>query len=117
MKVSADVFPARIAIALPLSLTAEQEETFVPLGSSPDGTRKLDRCRIVVVDDQIIIAIDDPAGPRVVFQEKITSFIKQDKLFRVHTISGQIMVFIRDDSCGCGSRLRSWSPYGNMMEA
>lgn len=115
MSVKADVFPARIAIAPSNSL--EDESTFTALSPAQNGVRKLDRCRVVVMNDKILIAVDSPEGPKLVFRESITSFVKEDRLFRVQTETGKIVAFQKDKNCGCGSRLRSWSPYGNILEA
>lgn len=115
MKVYADVFPAIIAIAPPNSLEAEQK--FSALGEAPNGTRRLDRCRVVVVNESILIAVDSPEGVKLVFQEKFISYNKKEKDHTVVTSLGKTVVFRKDDNCGCGSRLRSWSPYGDMIMA
>lgn len=115
MNAKADVFPARVAIAPPDSL--EDESTFTALAPLKNGVRKLDRCRVVVMNGKILIAVDSPEGPKLVFRESITSMIKEDKLFRVKTETGKTIAFQKDRNCGCGSRLRSWSPYGNILEA
>ena len=113
MKVHADVFPAAVAIAPKESVI--NFDSFGPRGGGPQGTRRLDRCRIVVVNDRIMIGVDSPEGPTLVFQEKYVSYEKKDKLHIVETADGKVMVFKKDDNCGCGSRLRSWQPYGNIV--
>ena len=115
MKVAADVFPALIAIAPPGSL--EDKSTFTPRGQAPDGTRRLDRCRVVVFNDKIVIGVDSPEGPQLVFREEVVSYSKEDTLHYAETVSGKILVFKKDNNCGCGSRLRSWMPYGDIMMA
>lgn len=115
MNVHADVFPARIAIAPPNSLN--ESDVFTPTGVAPEGTRRLDRCRVVLVNDQILIAVDSPEGPTLVFQEKTVSRNKEGKIYTVKTINGKTVSFAKDDACGCGSRLRSWAPYGNILMA
>lgn len=114
MKIVADVFPAAVAIA---PSGAEIDfDNFGPRGGGPQGTRRLDRCRIVLVNDRIMIAVDSPEGPTLVFQEKYVLHQKKEKLHIVETLDGKVMVFRKDDNCGCGSRLRSWQPYGNIVE-
>jgi hypothetical protein len=115
MTVRADVFPARIAIASPNSI--EDESLFTALSPLTAGIRKLDRCRVVVFQDKIHIAVDSPEGPKLVFKEAITAFIREGKTFRVVTETGKIIAFQKDKNCGCGSRLRSWTPYGTSLEA
>jgi hypothetical protein len=114
MKVHADVFPAAIAIAPP-GLEIDFDN-FGPRGGGPEGTRRLDRCRIVVVNDRIMIGLDSPEGPKLVFQEKYVSHKKEGKHHIVQTIEGKTLIFRKDDNCGCGSRLRSWQPYGSIVE-
>lgn len=115
MRVKADVFPAVLTIAAPGSL--EDVNELLPRGGAPAGSRKLDRCRIVVVNDKIMVAVDDPQGPKLIFSENITFHSKEDKIHRVITESGKMIAFRKDNNCGCGSRLRSWSPYGSVLMA
>jgi hypothetical protein len=116
VKVHADVFPARAALA-PEGFTGSLE-LFLPTGGdAPEGTRRVDKARVVVVDETILIAIDSPEGPKLVFQEKILSYNKEGKLHRVLTVGDKNIVFRKDENCGCGSRLRSWYPYGSVIMA
>ena len=115
MKVSADVFPALVAIAPPNSL--EDKSSFKPRGQSPEGTRRVDRCRVVVFNDKIHIGVDSPEGPTLVFREEILSYSKEDRLHYVETVTGKVLVFQKDENCGCGSRLRSWMPFGDIVMA
>ena len=113
MRVRADVFPAVLTIADPGSL--EDINELLPRGGAPQGSRKLDRCRIIVTDEKVMVAVDDPAGPKLVFSENITFYSKEEKVHRVITESGKMIAFRKDETCGCGSRLRSWSPYGSIL--
>jgi hypothetical protein len=115
VKVQADVFPAVVALAEPDSM--EDIRELMPKGSAPKGTRRLDRCRVVVFNNQVLIAVDSPSGPNLVFKEAITFYEKFEKIHRVITENGKLIAFRKDDNCGCGSRLRSWSPYGSTLVA
>ena len=115
MKVQADVFPAVVALAEPDSM--EDIRELMPKGDAPKGTRRLDRCRVAVFNDQVLIAVDSPSGPNLVFKEAITFYEKFEKIHRVITETGKLIAFKKDDNCGCGSRLRSWSPYGSTLVA
>ena len=109
MRAVSDVFPALVWIAPPNSVGLD--ELSIP-GPSPQGTRKVDRVRVVLLGDSILIAQDSPEGPTLVFREKYTHRHVDGKLQAVLTESEKVVAFIKDASCGCGSRLRGWNPYG-----
>ena len=117
--VVADLFPAIIALAPPG--TIEDPTTFRPTyrDSHPEGTRIIDRARIIVVDDKVLIAVDSPTGPTLVFREGILDYTKnrERREYYITTVSGKIISVTKDQNCGCGSRLRSWSPFGNILNA
>ena len=110
-----DIFPAIIKLAPSGSLSDFTELNVV--GPAPQGTRRLDRCRAVVVGGSLLIAEDSPEGPKLVFREKVLQTKQEDKLTHLLTESGKIVVITRDHNCGCGSRLRSWNPYGNYISS
>lgn len=115
--VTADVYPAIISIAPPN--TVDDETTFRATyrDTHPQGTRTIDRARIVILEDKVLIAVDSPTGPTLVFRESILSYAKNKEL-REHyitTTSGKAIAVAKDHNCGCGSRLRSWTPLGNIM--
>lgn len=115
MRIQADVFPAVATLASPGSL--EDIDTLLPRGGAPKGSRKVDACRITVVDGLLLIAVDSPTGPRLVFKEKIESYSKKERIYRVKTETGKYVAFAKDNNCGCGSRLRTWNPYKNILNA
>jgi hypothetical protein len=110
MRSLADVFPAIVWLAPPN--TVGVDELKIP-GPSPEGTRKIDRVRVVLMGEQILIAADTPAGPKIGFREKFTLRHVEGKVQSVMTESGKVISFKKDTNCGCGSRLRDWNPYGN----
>lgn len=113
MRIQADVFPAVATLADPDSL--EDIETLLPRGGAPKGSRKVDACRITIIDGLLLIAVDSPTGPRLVFKEKVESYSKSDRVHRVKTETGKFIAFGKDNNCGCGSRLRTWNPYKNVI--
>lgn len=113
MRIQADVFPAVATLADPDSL--EDIETLLPRGGAPKGSRKVDACRITIIDGLLLIAVDSPTGPRLVFKEKVESYSKSDRVHRVKTETGKFIAFGKDNNCGCGSRLRTWNPYKNII--
>jgi hypothetical protein len=105
-----DIFPAVMKIAPAGSL--DDFRALVPVGAAPEGTRKLDRCRVTVVNNTIFVVVDSPTGPELVFREKVQDFEKIDKIGHILTESGKIIAVTKDANCGCGSRLKSWNPFG-----
>ncbi len=115
MRKQLDVFPAIVKVISPGSLSDLSLVTVT--GDLPQGTRKLDRCRVAIVNDTILIAVDSPEGPKLVFREKVVEMINEKGLDRVKTESGKMLAFVKDTNCGCGSRLRSWNPFGNVVSS
>jgi len=110
-----DVFPAIIRLAPPGSLSDITELKII--GDVPQGTRKVDTARAVVIQDTLIIGVDSPEGTQVVFKEKITKLEKLDKIHYILTESGKIVAVAKDNNCGCGTRLRGWNPYGSFISS
>jgi hypothetical protein len=106
-----DLFPAIIYLAPPGSVPVPTDLTF---RDRPQGTRKVDRCRVALVNGSLYIVVDSPDGPKVVFREKAVFYERSAdrKFHHAQTETGKVMVFGKDENCGCGSRLRSWSPFG-----
>jgi hypothetical protein len=69
VKVQADVFPAVVALAEPDSM--EDIRELMPKGAAPKGTRRLDRCRVAVFNDKVLIAVDSPFQRGYNFLRKI----------------------------------------------
>jgi hypothetical protein len=105
-----DVFPAVIRLAPAGSLSNITELNII--GDVPQGTRRVDTARAVVIQDTLIIGVDSPEGTQIVFKEKITQLEKLDKIHYILTESGKIVAVAKDNNCGCGTRLRGWNPYG-----
>ena len=110
-----DIFPVVLRIAPADSLS---DITHLPVrGDAPKGTRKLDRARAVLVDSTLMVAVDSPEGPNLVFREQITQHETDKKVHWVLTESGKIIVLSKDTNCGCGSRLRVWNPYRSTISS
>lgn len=115
MRKEIDVFPAIVKLAFPGSLSDYTSLQIV--GPAPQGTRRLDRCRVVVLGGLLMIAEDSPEGPKLVFREKVSEISQENKTTHLLTESGKIVAVIKDHNCGCGSRLRSWNPYGSHISS
>jgi hypothetical protein len=108
-----DTFPAIVVVTPPNSVdNLATLTTSLPL---LEGAKRLDRVRVVVLNGKIMIAIDSPQGPQLIFREAITEILVEGKLVKVRTESDKAIAFIKDHNCGCGSRLRSWNPHGSTM--
>lgn len=115
--IAADIYPAIISIAPPHAVKDPETFRATYRNSHPEGTRVIDRARLVVVSDRVLIVVDSPTGPTLVFRETVESLVKNRDL-REHyitTSTGKAIAVAKDHNCGCGSRLRSWSPFGNIM--
>lgn len=108
-----DVFPAILRLAPADSLS--DITTLNIRGDAPQGSRFLDRCRVAIVKDLLMVAVDSPEGPQLVFRERVIETRHIEKMSYAKTESGKILAFTKDENCGCGSRLRSWNPYGNVV--
>ena len=82
---------------------------------SSDGVpHNFEGTRVVLTENHILVAIDGEEAASVLFFEKYT---KTDLAYHpdvdsvVHTESGKMVVFRKNDECGCGSRLRGWNAY------
>lgn len=110
-----DLFPAVVLVADPDSLQNYTDLIFQQ--NKPASTRRVDRCRVTIFNGTLFIVVDTPEGFKVVFKEKVADYTKLEKQQNVITVSGKIVAFRKDDNCGCGSRLRSWSPFGSHVSS
>ena len=77
------------------------------------GSTFSDLARVIAHGTTLSIAVDSPTGPVLLFREEFTQQTKdENKITRFLTVSGKIVVVNKDLSCGCGSRLKNWSPVG-----
>lgn len=113
MKLQADVFPAE-AIFAPAG-SVDDLDLFTMESAIPEGGKKLGRIRIVILNDVIVVGQDSPTGIIVIFQDGVREYKKEQRVHKVRTLSGKAIVFTKDNNCGCGSRLKSWNPYGKIL--
>lgn len=112
-KILSDTFPAIIAMWPPHDPRDIAELTVTP---PAEGAYQVTRCRVIVTQDRIIIAKDSPEGPVPIFSEAYTEGDFQKSKYPgddsyIVTEFNKKLAWKKDDSCGCGSRLRSWNPY------
>lgn len=115
MKVMADIFPASCVLA-DITYKGKFGDLQINDNELPQGVYRVTRARVVVFDNTVLIAVDAVSGPDLIFKEGYTRRISpanREGTHHVFTSSGKYLAFRRDDSCGCGSRLRRWNPYSN----
>ena len=112
-----DIFPAIVIIAPSESL--DDYALLQMSGGRPQGTRVVDRSRVAIVNGKMHVVVDSPEGPKLVFREIILDYSKSEDGQTHHALTetGKIIAFGKDHNCGCGSRLRSWNPFGNYLSA
>jgi hypothetical protein len=113
--VRADTFPALVTIA------PSDSDVEVRSHSPFPGTYQINTARIIVTEDRVLVAQDSVGGARVVFSEgydasSLQRAPKKSEDSFLTTLSGKRIAFSKDETCGCGSRLRSWNPFrGSLM--
>ena len=111
MKIKLDVFPADVVV-----VAADILEDISLLTCSPAtlGAFQVATARVIVDETHITIAVDAPEGAKIIFRETY-NMLYPGKEAKVITSSGKMLAFVRNDSCGCGSRLRAWNPYKTII--
>lgn len=104
-----DVFPAVVRVAHPEALSSLTDLSVT--GPVPNGVRRLDRCRVAVVRDTVVIAVDSQSGPDLVFREEVVATASKNGATYLQTASGKVLAVTKDSDCGCGTRLKSWNPW------
>jgi len=111
-----DVFPALVSIYSDAT-TRGWEKPFPIAGLSDAGAIKFTECRVIVHKNKIIVGAETGRGPSKVFEADVAEVFVEKPYTRVLTTDGQLVVFALSKGCGCGSRLRSWNPYGNVVRS
>jgi len=113
MRQTFDITPALVVLAPPDSLSDITSLTIG--GEKPEGTRKVDRVRAVVIEDQLIIGKDSQYDINVIFRERIEEIQKTKSVWHLKTKTGKIIAVAKDKNCACGTRLKSWNPYSSYV--
>lgn len=106
MRIIFDLYPAILVAVAPGEVADLDDVKVVP---PTEGAFMVDRCRVVIDEDLIMVAVDSPEGAKVIFQEEYDVFTKGTES-KIITKGGKMLAFKREENCGCGSRLRSWNP-------
>lgn len=88
--------------------------------TSAEGRKhEIGTVRAIVTSSDLILATDSPEGPKIILLEPYTAFTKAKARKTPHSVtleSGNTVEFIKDDECGCGSRLKSWNAHKTLYE-
>jgi hypothetical protein len=114
-----DTFPANVHIApndtypsLDINAISHHHATSIK------GSHFADVARVIATETTIFIGVESPNGPVLFFREDYTQrTVDEQKISRFITVTNKIIAVRKDKSCGCGSRLKNWSPVGNMLGA
>jgi len=112
-------FPANVFISAP---NAYPDTNPASIGASNQqnipGSQYIDLARVHYRNNIFYIGIDAPGGPMTAFKEEISFYsIDEAKTYRLVTASGRIIAAKKDIGCGCGSRLKNWSPIGTFSSS
>lgn len=111
-----DVFPAVVAV-YEAGFLVGKERPFSIIGLSDSPASKFNDCRVVLHAGRLVVGADSPRGGVAVLSEAVLEVFKEGAYTRVLLESGRLVVFARSKGCGCGSRLRSWNPYGGVVRS
>jgi hypothetical protein len=117
MQIKHDVFPAFVGVAQHDLLEVLQDLRSAPI---TPGAYQVTKARIVVTDTLVMVAVDGNEGPMIIFREDYSEFHKSNVKTEdsyIKTVTGKMIAYKKDENCGCGSRLRSWNPYGHVYSS
>jgi len=114
-----DTFPANVHITPNgTALTLDPSTISHYHASTIKGSHFADVARVIATPTTIFIGVESPTGSVLFFREDYTQHTVDDqKISRFITVTNKIIAVKKDRSCGCGSRLKNWSPVGNMLGA
>lgn len=97
MAMRADVYPASVSFSF--------------------GQHRFSRARAIVTADRVIVLVEagiGPSGIGVLYNEKLEDVSGDRNHVTATTADGQVTI-TRQGGCGCGSKLRSYRPFGRMV--
>lgn len=109
-----DLFPAIVSV-YPSSFVDGLVSPYSSIGFGDESAVRFTDCRVIVHNNLVIVGADTPRGAQAVFKDEVSAVFVDKPFTRVLTVSGRLVVFGKSKGCGCGSRLRSWNPYGNIV--
>jgi hypothetical protein len=114
-----DIFPANVVICPNNSIDSlDLESVMSSQHHGISGAKYIDTARVIASFGVIYIGVDSSTGPVVFFSETFTQQTSGiNSITRFVTESGKIIAVSKDKGCGCGSRLKNWSPITSLNSA
>ena len=114
-----DVFPVNVTITPNGYAASSPASSVAPVQAhSIPGAKYLPVARAVASRGIIYIAVDSSTGPVLFFREEFTEqTTDESKVTRFITVTNKVIAVKKDKGCGCGSRLKNWSPVGAMSQS
>jgi hypothetical protein len=114
-----DVFPANVVICPENSIdSVNPEDVTASRHHGISGAKYIETARVIASSGIIYIGVDSSTGPVTVFSETFTQQNREtNSVARFITESGKIIAVSKDRGCGCGSRLKNWSPITSLNRA
>lgn len=76
----------------------------------------LTRAKVFLASDRAWVAVDSSAGPRVVEEIEISNLaVLGNNSYELTEPDGSVVKIKAGGGCGCGSKLRGWSPFSGPL--
>jgi len=79
------------------------------------GVNRHTRTRAIVTADKVLVLVDASSGPAVLYESRLEDVQVVDRRQMVATTADGEVTISRQGGCGCGSRLRSYRPFGKAI--
>lgn len=79
------------------------------------GTTTFRSSKVFLAADRAYIAIDTPSGPRVSEVVSGSVAVLGNDTFEITPPEGETTQVRKGGGCGCGSRLKTWSPFSGPL--
>lgn len=109
-----DVFPVVVSI-FSADFVKNYEKPYLDIALFGAAEKNFNDCRVIVHKNRVIVGIDSPRGAQTAFLDNVVEVFELKPYTKVLTEQGFLVVFAKSKGCGCGSRLKSWNPYGNVV--